>query len=207
MDIALTFDDGPNTTITPQILDLLEENHAVASFFLIANHINPESIPVVQRALSLGCEINNHSVSHQPMADMPPEQIHAEIQQCSDQIADITGSLPRFFRPPYISVSDTLFENVSLVFISGSGCRDWIPETTVQERVSQVLDQARDGQIILLHDSVGNTNTVEAVRILLPELRQRGFQFRTCGQLFDLKHVVPQSHRLYTNVLQITDFI
>ena len=207
MLMALTFDDGPNTTITPQILDILERHGAVASFFLIAQNITPDSARVVRRALALGCEINNHSVSHQHMADMTPEQIDAEIRPCTERIQELTGQAPRFFRPPYISVSDTLFDQVDLTFICGSGCEDWIPETIVPARIDGVLSQVRDGQIILLHDSPGNTNTVEAVRFLVPELISRGVQLVTCGQLFDARGIQPRRHRLYSNVLQTADFV
>ena len=55
--IALTFDDGPNTVITPQVLDLLEEHGILASFFLIARNITPESAEVVRRAKKMGCDI------------------------------------------------------------------------------------------------------------------------------------------------------
>ena len=57
MLMALTFDDGPNTTITPQILDILERHGAVASFFLIAQNITPDSARVVRRVSPFGCEI------------------------------------------------------------------------------------------------------------------------------------------------------
>ena len=76
--IALTFDDGPNTVITPQVLDLLEEHGIVASFFLIAQNITPESAEVVRRAKKMGCDIENHTVTHTAMNEMTPEEIRAE---------------------------------------------------------------------------------------------------------------------------------
>ena len=76
--IALTFDDGPNTVITPRVLDILEENGAVGTFFLIAQNINPESAEMVRRAVSLGCDIENHSVTHSFMDEMTPEAIRED---------------------------------------------------------------------------------------------------------------------------------
>ncbi len=61
--IALTFDDGPNTTITPQVLDLLEEYGIVASFFLIAQNITPESAKQSLRAVRMGHSTENHSLT------------------------------------------------------------------------------------------------------------------------------------------------
>ena len=202
MLLALTFDDGPNTTTTPQVLDILEENRAVASFFLIEKNITPASEPVVRRALSQGCEICNHSVSHLKMSQMTPEEIDREIRPCSDRIQGITGYAPRFFRPPFIDVSPELFSNVDLTFICGSGCNDWMPEVTAQQRIQLVLSRARDGEIILLHDSEGNINTVEALRFLVPELRRRGFRFVTCSQLFEENRIYPLPGHLYSNVFE-----
>ena len=61
--IALTFDDGPNVTCTPKVLDLLEKYGVKASFFLIGDNIDEQSAEVVKRAYTMGCEINNHSRS------------------------------------------------------------------------------------------------------------------------------------------------
>lgn len=204
MLIALTFDDGPNTVTTPQVLDILEENGIAASFFLIADNITPESARVARRAWEMGCEINNHSVTHRPMDRMAPEEIRREIGECTEKIMEITGEAPRFFRPPYIAVSPTLFDSVELTFISGFGCEDWVPEVTARQRIDRVLSFAKDGDIVLLHDSLGNGNTVEAIREIIPALRDRGFRFVTCGQLFAEKGIVPVSHRLYSNAMQTT---
>ena len=131
MRIALTFDDGPNTVTTPQVLDILEEHQIAASFFLIADNITQESALQVRRALSLGCDIQNHSRTHGFMNQMEPDQIRSEVQYCSEQIIKITGKAPAFFRPPYIAVNQTLFDEVDLTFICGVGCEDWVPDEFV----------------------------------------------------------------------------
>lgn len=205
--IALTFDDGPNTTTTPRVLDVLSQYGALASFFLIERNIDPASARVAARAWNMGCEINNHSVTHRHMGAMSEEEIRREIDACSRAILQITGTAPRFFRPPYIDVSPTLFQAVDLTCICGAGCEDWVMEVSAETRAERVLSAARDGEIILLHDMQGNENTVEALRALLPELRARGYRFVTCGQLFDEKGVLPVKGRLYTNVFQTADRI
>ena len=65
--VALTFDDGPTVGITDRVLDVLEENHAVASFFLIGQQITEETEYLVKRAHDMGCTIENHSKTHQSM--------------------------------------------------------------------------------------------------------------------------------------------
>lgn len=205
MRIAMTFDDGPNTVITPQVLDILAENDVVASFFLIGRNITEESARVARRAWEMGCEINNHSVTHSFMSKMPREEIRREIDECSEQIVAITGETPRFFRPPFIDVSDDLFDAVDLTFICGVGCEDWVPTVTAQERIDRILSSAKDGDILLLHDMTGNVNTVEAIKTVIPVLKQRGFRFVTCGQLFREMGVTPVKGRMYSNALQTTD--
>ena len=205
MRIALTFDDGPNTVTTPQVLDILEEHQIAASFFLIADSITPESVLQVRRALSLGCDIQNHSRTHGFMNQMEPDQIRSEVQYCSEQIIKITGKAPAFFRPPYIAVNQTLFDEVDLTFICGVGCEDWVPEVPADERARRVLDSAEDGEIVLLHDMAGNVNTVEALKTIIPELKRRGFTFCTVPQLFAECGVTPVHNRLYSNVYQTVD--
>ena len=205
MRVALTFDDGPNTVITPQVLDILAEHQIVASFFLIGERIDEQSAQVARRAFDMGCEINNHSVTHSFMSQMSAADIRREIDMCSEQIIRITGQAPLFFRPPYIDVSDTLFDTVDLTFICGVGCEDWVPEVTAQQRIERILSSVRDGDILLLHDMVGNVNTVEAIRTVIPALKERGFRFVTCGQLFQEAGVTPVRGRLYSNVYQTAD--
>ena len=205
MRIALTFDDGPNTVTTPQVLDILEEHQIAASFFLLADNITQESALQVRRALSLGCDIQNHSRTHGFMNQMEPDQIRSEVQYCSEQIIKITGKAPAFFRPPYIAVNQTLFDEVDLTFICGVGCEDWVPEVPADERARRVLDSAEDGEIVLLHDMAGNVNTVEALKTIIPELKRRGFTFCTVPQLFAECGVTPVHNRLYSNVYQTVD--
>ena len=200
--IALTFDDGPNTVTTPQVLDILEENGAVGTFFLIAQNITPESAEMVRRAVAMGCDIENHSLTHGFMDKMSPEQIRAEVKACTEQITAITGREPQFFRPPYIAVNQTLYDNIDLTFICGAGCEDWVPEVPADVRAERVLANAEDGQIVLLHDMEGNVNTVEALKTIVPELKKRGYRFVTCAQLFAEAGVTPVRGKLYTNVYQ-----
>ena len=200
--IALTFDDGPNTEITPQVLDTLEENGAIGTFFLIAQNITPESAEMVRRAKAMGCGIENHSLTHGFMNQMTVEQIRAEVQACTDRIVEITGEAPKFFRPPFIALSKEMYDNIDLTFICGAGCEDWVPTVSTQERIDRVLANAEDGQIVLLHDMMWNQNTADALKVIIPELKKRGFRFVTCAQLFEEKGVTPKKGWLYSNALQ-----
>ena len=201
--IALSFDDGPNLVTTPQVLDVLAENGISASFFVEGQYINDTTAAMMLRAVDLGCDIENHSWSHQPMSTLSDEEINTEIYNTSALVEKYTGRAPRFFRPPYIDHNKLMHSLIGLTFICGQGCDDWVPEVTAQQRADSVIAHAADGQIVLLHDFEGNTNTVEALKTIIPELKARGFRFVTVPELFEAKGVAlePNNGKIYTNVL------
>lgn len=200
--IALTFDDGPNTETTNEVLDVLEKHQVVASFFLIGNNINDESAKSVKRAYDLGCEINNHSKSHGYMDKMTAEEIKAEFDFVDQKVLEITGEHTKFFRPPYIAVGDEMWENIDVPFISGIGCNDWDDKVTAEMRVTVINRQVKDGCIILMHDAQGNHMTVEAIDELIPMLKEQGYKFTTVSGLFEAKGIDPTTKMIYTNVTQ-----
>lgn len=185
--IALTFDDGPNTTTTNQVLDLLEKYQVRASFFLVGSNINEETSKVVKRAHDMGCEINNHSKTHSYMDKMTAEEIKAEVDFVSEKVKEITGEDTKFFRPPYIAVNDTMYQSIDMPFISGYGCNDWDDKVDVNRRLAVMRRYAKDGVIFLLHDAQGNDKTVEMLDTLIPELIEEGYQFATVSELFEAK--------------------
>lgn len=192
--VALTFDDGPNTTTTLEVLEKLKKYGVVGSFFLIANEINEESKESVKKAYAMGCEIANHSKTHPDMTKLTAEEIKAEITYTNEKIFEIIGEYPRFFRPPYILVNDTMIQNIDLPFICGVGGRDWEPEVSPEERARLILENIQDGSIILLHDLLGNDKTVEALDIIIPALLKEGYECVTISDLFKNKGVTPTVH-------------
>ena len=202
--IALTFDDGPNTVTTPQVLDKLEKYGVIASFFLVGNNITPESSRIVKRAVDMGCEINNHSRSHPAMPQLTAEEIKAEIVYTTERIVELTGRAPTFFRPPYIAVNEVMFDVIDLPFIAGIGAEDWLDEVTAEMRAEKILSQAKDGDIILLHDSEGNFRTVDALDRIISELKADGYEFVTVSELFLRKGITPKKGIVYSNTMQTT---
>ena len=187
--IAITFDDGPNATTTMEILDVLEKYQVRASFFLIGTNITDESAKSVKRAFDLGCDIENHSKTHSYMDKMTADEIKDEVAYVNDKVKEITGTTPKFFRPPYIAVNNTMFDNIDMTFISGYGCNDWEDRVTAEYRAKYLEKKAADGVIFLLHDAEGNSKTVEALDKAIPILLEKGFQFATISELFELKGV------------------
>lgn len=187
--IAITFDDGPNATTTMEVLDILEKYQVRASFFLIGTNINDESAKSVKRAFDLGCDIENHSKTHSYMDKMTADEIKDEVAYVNDKVKEITGMTPKFFRPPYIAVNSTMYDNIDMTFISGYGCNDWDDKVTAEYRAKYLEKKAADGVIFLLHDAEGNSKTVEALDKAIPILLEKGFQFATISELFELKGV------------------
>lgn len=200
--IALTFDDGPNATTTNEVIDKLEKYGIVASFFLVGNNVNDESAKAVKRAYDLGCEIDNHSRTHSNMTELSAEEIKTEFDYTDEKVYEITGEHTKFFRPPYIAVHQIMFDNIDVPFIAGIGANDWEDRVTAEMRARMILKQAKDGDIILLHDAEGNSMTVEALDTIIPELQKQGYKFVTVTELFSAKGIIPDMEKVYTNVTQ-----
>ena len=200
---ALTFDDGPNTTITPRMLDILKAHDVRASFFLWGDFINEETVSVVRREFEEGHEICNHSKTHTPFDTLTPEQMLAEIEWTEEKIKSIIGKGTNFFRPPYIGVNDSVYETVPLPMICGIAANDWMPEVTAQQRYDMIMSAIRPGAIILLHDLFENVQTLETVKMLIPALREQGYEFVTVSELFEKYGIDPRANKyLYTFVDQ-----
>ncbi|MCQ2244986.1 MAG: polysaccharide deacetylase family protein [Bacteroidaceae bacterium] len=199
--VALSFDDGPNTETTVHMLDVLKKHGVKASFFVIGKNINEESAKVMQRAYNEGHDIENHSLTHCAMPTLSADSIRSEISQTSALVEKYVGEKPQFFRPPYIALNRTMFDNIDLPFISGEGCNDWEDSVSADERVERMLGFARDGLIFLLHDMPGNEQTVEAVDRIIPILKERGYRFVTVRTLFKEKNIATQRGIIYTDIL------
>ena len=195
--VYLTFDDGPTPGITDQVLDVLKENDIVASFFLIGQKITEQSEYLIRRAYDMGCSIENHSKTHPGMPELNDREILDEVSYTTEQIVRITGEKPEFFRPPYISYNQKMYDLIDLTFICGYGCEDWEPSVTAKERADRILRDAKPGFIILLHDMEGNTQTVEAIKTIIPALKEQGYEFVTVRDLFRKSGIVPQRNVIY----------
>lgn len=200
--IALTFDDGPNTTITMDVLNLLKKYKITASFFLIGDEAEGENIESARACHEYGCELCNHSKTHPDMTKLTEEEVRAEIAYTDELILGITGYKPRFFRPPFIMINETMVKNINLPFICGENAEDWVPEIKYEERAKRIIDSVRNGSIILLHDLKGNIETVKALDIIIPELLRQGYEFVNISDLFANAGVKPTVHTgiVYSNV-------
>ncbi|WP_213581874.1 polysaccharide deacetylase family protein [Paenibacillus sp. J2TS4] len=189
--IALTFDDGPNPVQTAQILDLLKQYDARATFFVVGRRM--EKFPdLARREVAEGHELANHTYSHRYFKKSTPiDQIRQEIVKNQQLITSITGQKPHLFRPPGGFYNDNVVKAsrdagyLTVLWSWHQDTKDW-SSPGVNKIVRKVLDNARNGDIVLFHDHVErNPQTVEALKQILPELKQRGFRFVTVSELLN----------------------
>jgi peptidoglycan/xylan/chitin deacetylase (PgdA/CDA1 family) len=184
--VALTFDDGPHPVYTPGVLKILETFGVKATFFLIGRQARsyPE---IVQQIKAQGHEIENHSDNHLfYLPWLSAERIRQEIVSTQETIHRITGNTPSFFRSPLGWVSNDLVEvcqELKLPIINGSVKASDVSLPGTEYIVQTVLDQTRNGAIIILHDAGGvgfyrdRTQTLEALPIIIQNLKERGYKF------------------------------
>jgi len=180
--VALTIDDGPGPVYTPQILRILRQYRITASFSMIGR--NAAAFPGVAREVAAaGHMIVNHTWNHYNLGYMPAGAVQDEISQATDAIHAATGERPRMFRAPYGVWPPAVFsccEQAGLTPLAWSvDPRDWSRPGT-RAIVRDIVSDTRTGSIILEHDGGGNrSQTVAALKIWLPRLLDKGYQFTT----------------------------
>ena len=186
--IALTFDDGPHPRITKKILSILNEYGVTATFFVIGQNVvnYPEAMKLI---VDSGCEIGNHTYSHQNFRKMSQGEMSQEFEACKEILDNDFSVKPRLIRPPEGFCSDKVHsacEKMNCDIILWSiDTRDWA-HTPSDEIVRNVLENASSGDIILMHDYVsGKDTTADALRIIIPTLLERGFRFVTVSELIE----------------------
>ncbi len=185
-EIALTFDDGPNPVYTPQVLAVLQAYTIKATFFDVG-YLVKEYPNIVRQEFLQGHSIGNHSWSHPELSRLSATGILSQLVSTSDAIQSVTGSRPTIFRPPYGSFNRIVFAQALQQKLStilwNDEARDWTtPGVNVIAR--RILNLARNGGIILLHDGGGfRAQTAAALPIIITALQQRGFTFVTIPQL------------------------
>ena len=197
--IALSFDDGPSLT-TMQMLDVMEQYDARASFFIVGSRINEQSEASMHRAVEMGCEIENHSLTHCHLPQLSAEEQREEAARTTSLIEQYTGRTPQFFRAPYLDADETTHSVVPQPFIGGIGPSDWNKDVSVEQRIEGYMNMAEDGVIFLMHDFEGNGATAQALEVILPRLKEQGYGLVTVAELFAVKGVTPQKGIRYDKV-------
>ena len=177
--IAITFDDGPSVC-TPALHDGLKERDVKATFFLVGENV--ETYPdIVKRIYDEGHLIGNHTYHHVEITKLSDEEAMYEINKTDEVIAAITGERVQYIRPPFGIWQRELENNLDVLPVMWTiDPLDWTTEN-VDEVVNKVVSQAKENDIILLHDCY--KSSVEAALRIVDLLKAEGFEFVTVDKL------------------------
>ena len=183
--IALTFDDGPHSTVTPKILNILKEYQVQATFFMLGNQVEyyPE---LVHRVASEGHEIGNHSQTHIDLSMADAFRIHEELNTTNERIKEIIKYNPALIRPPYGAYNDLLIKQAkqldqSIIMWSVDSL-DWQSRDPVAIN-QEIMSQVTNGSIILMHDI--HEETAEALPEVITNLKAEGYDFVIVTELLN----------------------
>lgn len=184
--VALTFDDGPHPRYTREILDILDEYGVKATFFFVGENVYyyPEA---AREVAARGHEIGNHTYTHPSAVKTGEQALRDELRACDEVVQRVTGKTPRLFRPPQGSWNTRVYEisreRGYSVILWDVDTQDWAA-TPADKISSYVIESTKGGNIILMHDYHGKQcDTARALRMFLPVLLERGFEFVTVSEL------------------------
>ena len=195
--MVLTFDDGPDETWTPEILDILSKYHVPAAFFVVGLQAE-KNLPILKREFKEGHEIGNHTFTHRNIAKVSEERASIELKLTRILIESITGHSTILFRAPYNADSEpsTMEEIIPVALARQQNYldigenidpEDWQEGITSTEIVRRVLNAVKEqrGNIILLHDAGGETRqaTVDALPVIINTLQKQGYSFTNLSTL------------------------
>jgi peptidoglycan/xylan/chitin deacetylase (PgdA/CDA1 family) len=187
--IYFTFDDGPNPTTTPDLLDVLSRERVRATFFLIDRHISERTAPIVRRMFADGHAVALHSATRRYML-MSPDAFAQTLTDAADHIERVAGRRPcPAFRPHAGWRSWAMYAGLKQIDYQMVGWSwmlwdwNWFRERTADSVLNRLRNRVSSGDIIVLHDGDESAplkdqrHTVDATARLIPDLRARGFSF------------------------------
>ncbi|MBT3167057.1 glycosyltransferase [Streptomyces sp. Vc74B-19] len=198
--LVLTFDDGPDPTWTPKVLDVLKKHDAHAVFF-VTGTMASRYPDLVQRMVDEGHEIGLHTFNHPDLSLQSKKRIDWELSQNQLALTGAAGIRTSLFRPPYSSFSDAM-DNASwpvteyigsrgyLTVVNNTDSEDW-KRPGVDEIIRRATPKNGQGAIVLMHDSGGDrSQTVAALDTFLPGLKDKGYEFDNLTEALD----APSAH-------------
>jgi len=178
--IALTFDDGPHATLTPRLLDFLQEQDVRVTFFVLGCNAKVQPDPP-RRAAAEGHQVASHTYNHKDLTKLSAERLAQEIEDTNVLLESLTGARPTAMRPPYGAQNAAVQAAAGVpVIIWSIDPKDWSTRDA-DKTYSRIMEKVKDGDIILLHDFY--PETIEAAIRIIPALKAQGYTFVTVDQL------------------------
>ena len=185
--VALTFDDGPHASLTPQALDILKRHGAKGTFFMLGQNA-ARNKSIVARAAAEGHELGVHTWTHIKMNSTARAKVDSEISRTQNVLSDASGVVPRVMRPPYGATNKALIDKMYNTY--GMATVLWDVDTLdwrkpgVSKVINTAVNQAKPGSIILVHDI--HASTLSALEGIVTGLQARGFQLVTVSELLQI---------------------
>lgn len=177
--VALTFDDGPDGVNDPEILRILGEYNAVATFFMVGRNAQRHT-RLMHEIAAQGHELGNHTYDHRRLIECTPEEQALTLRRTNTLLASASGTPPNWFRPPFgsydqhtLSIARAAGLETILWTIDSKDYRD-LPPAVIEERVMRDLTP---GSVVLMHSN--HHNTVEALPNILRRAQAEQFRFVT----------------------------
>ncbi|WP_406168034.1 glycosyltransferase [Streptomyces canus] len=193
--LVLTFDDGPDPTWTPKVLDVLEKHHAHAVFF-VTGTMASRYPDLVKRIVDEGHEIGLHTFNHPDLSFQSKKRIDWELSQNQLALAGAAGIRTSLFRPPYSSFADAMDDKSwpvteyigtrgYITVVNNTDSEDW-RKPGVQQILRNATPKNGKGAIVLMHDSGGDRHqTVQALDRFLPDMHDKGYEFDNLTEALD----------------------
>ncbi len=183
-EIFLTFDDGPNTEITPWVLEILKKNNAKATFFCTGENSN-KNPEILQQIKTEGHSIGNHTYHHMDGWKTPPSLYIKEVELAQTAL-NKNDIHTRLFRPPYGRISPFLLKKLSKnhqIILWTYLVGDYSKHLSSQKVVEKLVRKLKPGDIIVLHDSPKSFSNLQYILpVLIKKLRNKGYQFKAINQ-------------------------
>ncbi len=177
--IALTFDDGPSS-YTNDIIDILKEKDAVATFFILGNKVETY-MDTLKKSIEFGNELGNHTYNHKWLTKLNDDEVKKQIEDTQNIIIDNLGYTPKIFRPSYGSINKRVRNDVNLdIILWNIDTMDW-KYKSIDKIASRATRNVDDGSIILMHDTYKRTK--DALPKIIDILKEKGFTFVTISEL------------------------
>lgn len=179
LPVSLTFDDGPNPTFTPQVIDVLARYGVTATFFVLGSAV--EQYPdLARRIVAEGHRLANHSWDHADLTTLDPAALDEEIDRTTAAITSVTGTTPQCLRAPFGRTNDAVR---AAARARGLALSKWSKDTRDYERpgaqsiIGRALEGSVPGGVILFHDSGPDmSQTVAALPAIIEAIQARGLR-------------------------------